>query len=178
MAGLRIVITPQFCVSTELLHLSFRLADVEQATVLRSAGTVQITLPLGKWSGALSPRQKAWLHSVVAEELRLCARRYLPQRLAELASRHGVAVEGVTIKNIATRWGSCSSRRHINLSLWLMLAPPHLIDYVLLHELCHLSEMNHGPRFWALLDSYTTGRARQLDREMHKFEKELLQNKL
>ena len=173
MAGLRISITPQFSITTDLLHFSFRLADVSAATVSRESGRTVVTLPERIWGGELTIQQKLWLHRVVSEELRLHARKYLPKRLREIAAEAGIEVGGVTIKNISSRWGSCSARRHINLSLWLMLAPPHLIDYVILHELVHLSEMNHGPRFWALLDTYTEGRARQLDREMKQFGKSL-----
>lgn len=173
MAGLRITITPQFSVSTELMHFSFRLADVGQATVSREPGRSVVTLPERVWSGALTPGQRAWLRSVATEEIRLHARRYLPARLREIAATVGARVEGVTIKNLSSRWGSCSTRSHVNLNLWLMLAPPHLIDYVIMHELCHLREMNHGARFWALLDEYAGGRARQLDREMRQFGKSL-----
>lgn len=174
MAGLRVTISPQFSVTTELLHLSFCLADVRAASVSRKAGSSIVTLPESSWSGSLSRSQQLWLHRVVTEELRLFARSYLPKRLYELAASVGIDVSGVTIKNLSSRWGSCSTRRHINLSLWLMLAPPRLIDYVMYHELTHVSEMNHGPRFWALLDTYTEGCARQLDREMKQFGKSLL----
>jgi len=173
MAGLRISITPQFSVTTPLVHFSFRLADVSTATVSRVPGRTVVTLPENTWGGVLTRQQKAWLHSVAAEELRNFARGYLPGRLRELAASVGVEVGGITIKNMSSRWGSCSVRRNVNLSLWLMLAPPHLIDYVILHELAHLGEMNHGPRFWALLDKYTSCRARQLDREMKHFGKRL-----
>ena len=63
----------------------------------------------------------------------------------------------------------CSAAGSINLSCYLMLLPSHLMDYVLLHELSHTKEMNHGPRFWELLDSMTEGRAHLLRAELRQF---------
>ena len=62
---------------------------------------------------------------------------YLPGRLKTLADEHGLSYNGVTIRNTRTRWGSCTRKNRINLSLHLMRLPDHLIDYVLLHELAH-----------------------------------------
>ena len=68
---------------------------------------------------------------------------YLPKRVRELADKHGFKYEKVRIKNQKTRWGSCSFKRNINLNLRLMMAPDPAIDYVIIHELCHMRVWLH-----------------------------------
>ena len=91
---------------------------------------------------------------------------YLPNRLQELSVQHSFEYTSVKISKSKSRWGSCSSKKSINLSLYLMSLPSHLIDYVLLHELCHTIEMNHGVKFWALLDNACNGKAKILRQEL------------
>ena len=102
------------------------------------------------------------------ERLRVAAKAYLPARLQELASQHGFHYTGVTIKNNVSNWGSCSARGHINLNLRLMQVPAQLQDYVMLHELCHLRHMNHGPAFHALLESLCPDH-RELSRQLRAY---------
>ena len=113
----------------------------------------------------LSPEQ--------VEELRRQAKLHLPVRLKVLAVGRGLQYQKVSIHNSHTRWGSCSSKGNISLSLYIMLLPPHLQDYVMQHELTHLVEMNHSPRFWALLNEATEGRALQLRKEIRNFKTSL-----
>jgi len=68
-----------------------------------------------------------------------------------------------------TRWGSCSRAQSINLSLYLLLLPSHLIDYVILHELCHTKEMNHGANFWIWMDRVTDYKSKEFQAELKKF---------
>lgn len=98
------------------------------------------------------PRRKLKETPEVAE-LRRQAKAYLPGRLAELAAEHGFTFNQVRIKHNVSNWGSCSVKGNINLNLNLMRLPQDLQDYVMLHELCHLRHMNHGPKFHALLES-------------------------
>jgi len=106
------------------------------------------------------------LQTLFEKALRHEALRTLPPRLKTLAEQHSFHYAGLTVRNTQTRWGSCSSQKRINLSLSLMLLPEHLIDYVLLHELCHTVEMNHGEPFWRLMDKVTRGKSHALREEL------------
>lgn len=102
----------------------------------------------------------------IENALRYEAKKILPLMLEKLANQYDFTFSDVKISSGKTRWGSCSSRKNINLSLYLLLLPEHLIKYVLLHELCHTKEMNHGQSFWQLLDSVTDNAAKALAKEM------------
>ena len=82
---------------------------------------------------------------------RRMARAYLPRRVEALAAARGFEYRQIRIKNQKTRWGSCSAKRNLNFNLRLMMTPPAAIDYIIIHELCHLVELNHSPRFWDLV---------------------------
>lgn len=90
----------------------------------------------------------------------------LPQRVTEIAAKLGLHYRNVSVRNTRSRWGSCSSLGDISLSIHLMRLPDHLVDYIIIHELCHTVHRNHGPNFHALLDSLTNGQHRALNKEM------------
>ena len=79
------------------------------------------------------------------------AKVYLVNRLAELASQFGYIYNKVSIRDAKTRWGSCSMKKNISLNWRLIKAPPHIIDYVILHELAHTVHFNHSKVFWSKL---------------------------
>lgn len=97
--------------------------------------------------------------------LRYEAKRILPRKVLFLAKKHGLKVNEIKINSSKKRWGSCTNRKNINLSLFLMMLPEHLINYVILHELAHTIELNHSPRFWQILDVFCDGKAQELDHE-------------
>ena len=76
------------------------------------------------------------------------AKAYIPQRVEYYAQIIGVNYGRITIRNQVSRWGSCSAKGNLNFNCLLMLAPFEVVDYVVVHELCHLKEMNHSKIFW------------------------------
>jgi len=88
------------------------------------------------------------LRPAIERHLQELAVRELPPRVLELAALHGLAVQRIAIRNQRTRWGSCSRRGTISLNWRLVQVPPSVRDYLVLHELAHLREMNHSSRFW------------------------------
>ena len=97
---------------------------------------------------AAAPKTEALSEQELAS-LRRSAKQWIPQRAAYFAPIVGVSYGDITIRCQKTKWGSCSSKGNLNFNLLLMLAPPEIVDYVVVHELCHRLEMNHSPRFWA-----------------------------
>ena len=73
----------------------------------------------------------------------------IPTRVEYFAKIIGVTYGNITIRNQKTRWGSCSSKGNLNFNCLLMLAPPEVLDYVVVHELCHRKQMNHSKAFWS-----------------------------
>jgi predicted metal-dependent hydrolase len=93
------------------------------------------------------------LRPAIQRHLRRLAVNELPPRVQELAAQHGLHVSRVTVRNQRTRWGSCSRRGTISLNWRLIQTPDFVRDYIILHELMHLRQMNHSARFWHEVES-------------------------
>lgn len=91
----------------------------------------------------------------VGDHLKRLARTRLAELSAAKAAAAGLTLKAVSVRDTTSRWGSCSSTGRISYSWRLILAPPAVLDYVVAHEVAHLKEMNHSPRFWALCASLT-----------------------
>ena len=100
------------------------------------------------------PRVTKEIRRVVITALRTEAKSYLPRRLQYLANELGFSYESVRFSHASSRWGSCSSIGNLSFSWRLMLAPFSVLDYVVIHELCHRIQMNHSKDFWLLVGKY------------------------
>ena len=137
---------------------------------VRPDGTLRVTIPRGgsraeaidfmsrhtAWVARERERvqeQRASIPPERIEELREQAHRQLVPRLHELAEQHGLTFTKVTIRNQRSRWGSCSRSGAIALNYRLVQMPVDVADYILIHELMHLKEQNHGRRFWRLVEA-------------------------
>jgi len=81
----------------------------------------------------------------------------IPSKVAHYAKALDVSYGRITIRKQKTRWGSCSVKGNLSFNCLLLLAPERVLDYVVIHELCHRKEMNHSPQFWALVSRLCPG---------------------
>ena len=109
-----------------------------------------IRMQQGKMQERENMRQQARIHLDAAQEkeLRERAKSVLAQRTAYFARQVGVTYGRITVRDQKTRWGSCSQTGTLNFNFRLILAPPEVLDYVVVHELCHRRQMNHFAQFW------------------------------
>jgi predicted metal-dependent hydrolase len=91
------------------------------------------------------------LRPMVEEQMRVHAAKVLPPRTMEKATEFDLEPRSVTVRNQSTRWGSCSHAGRLSLNWRLVQLPPAVCDYVIIHELMHLKELNHSRRFWELV---------------------------
>lgn len=124
---------------------------------------------LARKRAAMPPQLPPAEQKARIEELRRAAKADLPGRIARLSEATGLKYEKLSIRASRTKWGSCSGRNHISLSLFLMTLPEHLRDYVIVHELCHTVHHNHSPRFHALVDRLVGGHEKALNKELRAF---------
>ena len=152
--------------STKHHKLNLRKTERKSISVRLSKGKINVVYPT-----ELNPNSKELQSAIrkgIERALRIEAKEYLPDRVKNLANEYGFKFNKLTLKNIKSRWGSCSRKGNINLSIHLMRVPDHLINYVILHELVHTVHHNHSVSFWNMLDSIT-GRAKSLDKELKKY---------
>lgn len=152
----------------QVRHKPLRFAPTHKQAVYLNidAQTIEIQVPT-TWN--ISDQQgQSILQEAVVKALRIEGKQYLPQRTRQLAAERNISINDIRVKKVKTRWGSCSSKGNINLSLYLMLLPDALIDYVICHELAHIKHQNHSSAFWMHLEQLFPG-AKALDKQLKNY---------
>lgn len=127
------------------LTLQLSVDDIATLVVIQDQEHLSIALP--------NPADRDAVRAAVIAWYRRHAQSNFATRVGEFASRLGVALPRMLISNARTRWGSCNARREVRLNWRLIQATQPTIDYVVVHELAHLIEMNHSRRFWNVVES-------------------------
>lgn len=160
--------TPLTRIDSDGFHVRFVQDDISAVTARMDDDTVTIRYRSPELLA--EQRVQQWITNAILSFARKRVRNDLPPRLRLMAQQRGLTANSIKVSSAKRRWGSCSTRGNINLSLFLAFLPRHLQDYVMQHELTHLIEMNHGPRFWALLDKVCKGQALSLRRELKRYD--------
>jgi predicted metal-dependent hydrolase len=122
------------------LKLELQTSGIRSQPILNGE-TLLVCLPEPSNNAAVKRKVLAWVRTQAMTDF--------SRRIAIGAAQLGVTMPPLKLSNASTRWGSCNSKGEIRLNWRLIQAPPHIIHYVVAHELAHLKEMNHSPRFWA-----------------------------
>lgn len=162
-----LIFTEDTIFSTHTFDLRLTKSDLQGVYTTLKDGILQISFP--SHSDVKSADNQSYIRSIIESCCRSEAKRILPGRVRELAKLHGFEVGNIKINKSRSRWGSCSIEKNINLSYFCMMLPNQLIQLIILHELCHTVEMNHGDRFWALLDKVTQGKSKELTKQLRDF---------
>jgi hypothetical protein len=128
------------------------LNGVAQAKLLGSKMHVALPEPLMK------QHREDCVRHVMHRWYRSQADKFIRERVAHFAVAMNVQPARVSIRKQKTRWGSCSADGNVSFNQFLVKAPPKIIDYVIVHELAHLREHNHSPRFWILVERHCPDR--------------------
>nr|MDO8109627.1 SprT family zinc-dependent metalloprotease [Candidatus Sigynarchaeota archaeon] len=130
--------------------LDIQFHDLQRSTVFTKDSSINVIINR-KLSGAGQMQDE--VKKAVTGWYRGQARAYLEARIDQFKATLGVEPARMAIKDQKTRWGSCSSKGNVNFNWRLLLAPPSIIDYVVIHELCHLKLHSHSAKFWTLVGS-------------------------
>ena len=163
----RIIFTSDTVFSTQKRKLQLLSWKSEKFRAQLSKDILKIFYP--HETDLRSKQSQETIRDFIINALRKEAKEYLPQRTEQLAATYGFTYRGVTVKNIISRWGSCSAVNHINLNIHLIRLPEHLSDYVILHELTHTVHKNHGELFWKHLNTIIGGKVKQYRAEIKQY---------
>ncbi len=141
--------------------------SIERARVRVTSDAIILRLPAS--ADIADAENQELINKGVTEALRREARELLPSMVEVVSRRTGLNYRSVAIRATRSKWGSCSSRNDLSLSVYLMLLPDHLIEYIIVHELCHTVHRNHSAEFHSLVDHHLGGREKEFNRELKQY---------
>ena len=119
--------------------------DARSRAVEYEVGNLYMALPNPDDEQAIARKVLQWYRKQALTDF--------ARRLALFSAKLGVPTPALFLSNARSRWGSCNSKREVRLNWRLIMAPPHIINYVICHELAHLKQMNHSAKFWAVVEN-------------------------
>lgn len=152
---------------TAMHGLEIRAVPGDKISGRISTGRITVSYPENMLPESDEVQQA--VRTSILRALRKEAKAILPPMVERLAREHGFRYRSVTIRATRSRWGSCSGRDDISLSVYLMLLPAHLVEYIILHELCHTKCKDHSEKFHSLLDSHLGGREKEYIKEIRSY---------
>ena len=148
----------------ERLPQSLSFSDGQEISILGKPLKIR-HIPNGRFATHIEGAElhvsgdSAFLNRRVTDFVRTQTLSYIQGKAPELASRIGQKINRISLKDTTSRWGSCSGKKNLNFCWRLGLAPSFVLDYIIAHEVAHLAEMNHGPRFWRVVSTLTDERS-------------------
>ncbi len=160
------IFTPDVSFKTCKHILKMEKWDINKISFRVENGIINVKYPQN--IDATNERVQELTRKGIESALRIEAVEYLPVRIRYLSKKLGFKYRGVELNSLKTRWGACSRDNYISLNVHLMRLPSRLIDYVIIHELCHTKYKNHGLGFWRLMTKVLPD-AKLLDKQMKNY---------
>lgn len=136
-----------YAINNDILFLGKRYKIIKKHTSIKTISFYNSYCSINK--------EPTCIHTFICSEIKKIAIEFITKRTLYISKKIKLPPKKIRIKNQKTRWGSCSSKKNINLNWKLIHAPIHVIDYVIIHELCHLEQLNHSKKFWNLVKKYS-----------------------
>lgn len=128
--------------------------DYRVVMILDNSSPIRVELKGEKAFLTLPQNREELLRQVIDAWYRWAAKSLFEERVSFWSERMNVSYNTIFVKNQKTRWGSCSKQQNISLNLRIIMAPFEVVDYIIIHELAHLKEMNHSKRFWQVVQDF------------------------
>lgn len=164
-----------FVFESTLTNIYIKRSTLTKPSLKREGN--DITILLSRSQDETTEHSQMILTKIIETHLKDLGYDRIASRLKYWAAKMNLGFERFKLGNAKSSWGKCDSLRNIVISVYAVLLPDHLLDYLLVHELAHISEMNHSDRFWALVDQYTDHKANALCEELKGYNTSIVQFK-